>query len=213
MNSTANRQRFAIWSLCTLMTSSFVTFGVLNQLMIEERVCLLYVDNYHKDEATNAFIFEAPSSSCMHSVILGSFSIFSLLVVVIFRGFYVYKQINPPKNTLIVLNVLASCLSAVGVYLATTIMLGVVKTCSEFEKRGKSCRAVFGEGFFTSNNGYILYTKSYRIIMIIVVSAWVLLLLWGHYTVKESYNLWKNKNTISETIADETEPLLANEEE
>ncbi|KAI8894404.1 hypothetical protein BC833DRAFT_623987 [Globomyces pollinis-pini] len=212
MNSTANRQRFAVWSLCTLIASSIVTFGVLNQLMLEERVCLLYVDNYHKDGESHTFIFESRSISCMQSVILGSFSIFSLLAVVIVRGFYMLQNIYPPKNILIVLNVLASCLATVGVYLATILLLGVVKTCSEFEKSGKSCNDVLGEGFFTQNGIYLIHLKNYKKIMITIVSAWVLALLWGIGAVKESYNLWKNEHTVSENIADEAVPLLANYE-
>ncbi|KAI8894403.1 hypothetical protein BC833DRAFT_605026 [Globomyces pollinis-pini] len=163
-------------------------------MMFGEGTCLLYVENYHKDEGLGTFIFDAFSGSCMQSIILSSISIFFLLVVVSVRGFYISKKWNPPKTILIALNVLAAFLAAVCLYLGINLTLGTGKTCSQFEKSGKSCRAVLGEGFFRGNTT-IIYTKSYTKILIIIVSAWVLLILWGLYMVSESYNLWKNKYT------------------
>ncbi|KAI8894402.1 hypothetical protein BC833DRAFT_605023 [Globomyces pollinis-pini] len=178
----------AAWFLASLITLGIFTGGIADQLQFgPQRICLLYVENYHKDNATNAFVFDSYSPSCGASISMGWIGILLLLAVTGIRFFFIYKKEEPSRNVVMALAGAAAVWTAISFIMAAIVSSGVGKTCSEFEKSGKSCGAVFGEGFF-ANDINIIYKKNINTVNAAVGSGWTLVIFWGLYAAFEFYS-------------------------
>jgi hypothetical protein len=177
----------AAWFVCTLISASIYLGGVSDQLTFGSRICLLFIENYHRDEGLGAFIFDAYSPSCGASISMGTIGLLLLFAVVGVRGYFMYKQEEPSRTVLMALAAVATLWSFVMIIMASVITAGVDKTCTEFRKSGKSCGAVFGEGFFADRTTNVYY-KNINTVNAAVGASWVTFVFWVVYAAFEWYS-------------------------
>jgi hypothetical protein len=176
-----------IWFLCTLIAGSIYLGGVSDQLTFGSSICLLYIENYHKNDGLQVFVFDAFSPSCGTSISMGTIGLFLLFAVVGVRGYFMYKQEEPSRTVLLSLASVATFWAMIMIIMASILTAGVDKTCSEFRKSGKSCGAVFGEGFFADTTKTIYY-KNINTVNATVGASWVTFIFWVVYASFEWYS-------------------------
>jgi hypothetical protein len=177
----------AAWFLITMISQSIYLGGVSDQLTFGSKICLLFVENYRKDDSMKVWIFDAFSPSCGSAISMGSIGLFLLFVITIIRGYFIYKKEEPSRNVIMGLAVTGTFWAFVSLIMASILSAGVAKTCSEFTKSGKTCGAVFGEGFFADITSLIYY-KNINTVNATVGAGWMTFVSWAVYGAFEWYS-------------------------
>jgi hypothetical protein len=162
------------------------------------KTCLLYVENYHKNNDT--YVFDAYSGAC--SAVF-SWAVITLLVAIclVAATVYVYKtdrQVS--RRSYYYIAITCVFISFIQLVMASIVSAGLSKTCSEFVKndRGSSCSSVFNDGFFSvgTDGKFTGHSKSFSSISSVQGANWVQVIFWGLTTFcvwafwKESSDQW-----------------------
>ncbi|KAJ2989946.1 hypothetical protein HDV02_004698, partial [Globomyces sp. JEL0801] len=179
-----NQKGLIAWSIATLITLGVFTGGISDQLQFgNQAICLLNIQDYRKD-ASESWVFEAHSGHCSTAISYGWMGIFLLFASIGTRFYFLYKKEEPSRTVLMVLASAASFWAFVSLIMGFVVSGGVAHTCEQFEKSGKSCGAVFGEGFY-ANNKDVVYKKNINTINAATGSGWALVLFWIMYAAYE----------------------------
>jgi hypothetical protein len=162
------------------------------QVVCTHPYSLLYIENYHKDPTVGTYIFESYSPSCSANISTGSIG---LLLIFIFAGIRLYflrKREEPSRNVILGLAVSATVWAFVMFVVACIFSSGLGQTCREFGKNtdGKTCGAVFGEGFF-ANSTEKIYKKNVNTINAALGAVWAGFVGFVLYAAYEFYN-WRH---------------------
>lgn len=183
----------AAWFVAMIISISVYIGGVAGELQFSSTsICLLYVENYRKDAGLNAYIFDSFSPSCATSVSAGSIGLFILFGLILTRGFFYYKKDEPSRNVIMILALIASVWTFVAFIMACILSSGLSQTCTQFKVSGKSCAAVFGEGFFANSTAQI-YRKNINTINAAVGASWAVFVGFGLYAAFE-WNQWRHSS-------------------
>jgi hypothetical protein len=165
--------------------------GTSDQLQFGRGVCLLYVENYHKDEAINAWIFDSYSTTCGANITIGTMGLMLLAGIAVARGYFFYRDEQPGRNVMLALFIVTAAWSALQLIFAIIMTTGVNSTCSEFVKSGKSCGAVFGEGFFEDTTKTIYY-KNINTVRAAVGASFASFVFFALYS---AFEYWSYRNS------------------
>ncbi|KAI8894400.1 hypothetical protein BC833DRAFT_605016 [Globomyces pollinis-pini] len=173
--------------ISTLVCLGVYTGGINSNLIFsDQNVCLLYVENYHKNDNANAWVFDAYSPSCSLTTTAGYCGMLLLFVLAGVKGFYAYRREEASRNVHFSLGAMCTIWTAVSVVMAAILTAGVNQTCDQFIKSGKTCGTVFAEGFF-ANDVSKIHNKSINSIDASIVSSWMLVFTWASYAAYEFY--------------------------
>jgi hypothetical protein len=157
----------------------------------------LQVENYHKENSINSFVFESKSKLlCNLSLYTAIIGVFIVVAVILTR--LILKPSSPQNN--IGLAVISPLWTFVSLTVAILISFGLSQTCSQFEKSNKSCGAVFGEGFFEGDTRHVYY-KSLPLIKVAIFASYLLVVLWAAYCGFELY-YYRNSSSDESLVAD-----------
>ena len=173
-----------------MISLSVYVGGISSQLQFGNDVCLLYVENYR--EVNNSWIFDTYSPTCGASVTFGSLALILLFAIAIFRGYFLYKSEEPSRNVILGLFVISVGWTLVSIIMAIILSMGISKTCQEFEKRGRSCGAIFGDGFFVNEKNDV-YHKNIDTVYASNGAGWVVCIFWAMYAAFE-YTAYKSSS-------------------
>jgi hypothetical protein len=88
---------------------------------------------------------------------MGTIGMFLLFGVFGTRFYFVSKHEEPSRMVYMTLAIVSTGWAFISMIMAFVFNAGLSQTCKEFEKSGKSCGAVFGEGFFEGDTQHIYY--------------------------------------------------------
>ena len=182
---------FGCWFLSLMISLSVYVGGIASQLTFGSDVCLLYIENY-RDQTGVGWIFDTYSPTCGASVTFGSLALILLFAITLFRGYFLYRDQEPSRQVILSLFVITAVWTLVSIVMALILSLGISKTCQEFEKRGRSCGAIFGDGFYVNDKGDV-YRKNIDTVYASNGAGWVVCLFWGLYAAFE-YTAYKSSS-------------------
>lgn len=87
---------------------------------------------------------------------------------------------------------MAGVWAAVSFVMACVYSAGLAQTCAQFVTSGKSCGAVFGEGFFAGSTE-IIYSKNINTINAGLGASWVVFIGFAAYAAFEAWS-WKRSS-------------------
>ena len=148
---------------------------------------LLYVENYHKDQTLNAWIFDSFSPSCGAELTAASFGLIFIFVFAGIRVYYVRKNEEPSRKVVLGLAIGSTIWAFIAFVMACVFTAGLNQTCKQFEQSGKSCGAVFGDGFFANDVSQI-YKKNINTINAALGASWFVFIGFSAYAGFEWYN-------------------------
>ena len=144
------------------------------------------------EESLNAFIFDSFSPSCGASIAAGSIGLILIFGLIGTRVYYIRKNEEPSRNVILTLAVIASVWTGITFIMACIFSSGLSQTCAQFTSNsGKSCGAVFGDGFF-ANVTNIVYKKNINTINAVLGTSWVVFIGFACYAAYEWYS-YKNE--------------------
>ncbi|KAJ3359635.1 hypothetical protein HDU91_004854 [Kappamyces sp. JEL0680] len=148
---------------------------------------LLYVENYHFDAGLKAWIFDSFSPSCGASVTAGSLGLILLIAAVAVKFYFLRKSEEPSRNVVLTMAIIATVWAFIAFIMACIFSAGLSQTCHQFEQSGKSCSAVFGQGFF-ANDTKTIYSKNINTINAALGASWIVFLGWTGFAITEWIN-------------------------
>ncbi|KAL2920149.1 hypothetical protein HK105_200215 [Polyrhizophydium stewartii] len=186
-----------VLALVNLISNSVFTFGLWDQAQYGlGGICLLFIENYHKDTTLNSFVFSAYSGSCSSAVSFGLFSFVAIAAIAGARFLFLRKRQEPSTRVIFAFALVASFMAFLFLIMASIVTAGLNQTCSGIESADtRSCGAVFHDGFFAGDTNK-LYPKNLNTVRAAVGAGWMVLISWGAiagiewYSYRQTSNKW-----------------------
>ncbi|KAI9004194.1 hypothetical protein BC832DRAFT_77856 [Gaertneriomyces semiglobifer] len=179
-----------VFYIVMLTLVSIFTGGIADQAQFgSDRVCLLFVGNYHNGGA--GWVLDADSPACGIAVGIGILGIIITSGLGIISTWFAFTDKHRAKRLILAFAVLASLYTIVILVGVAVASAGIKKSCHEFEeaRQKESCSKIFSDGFTADDNDYLEH-KNLGTIKAAVTCGWMLTLGWLVHAASEWWT-WK----------------------